>query len=98
MTPPAAWPGAMAAAIADAREEVCRLHAALAASGLVAWTSGNVSARVPGSDANRASGAGSASTDSGDGVAIPLVIGIGVLAAMGGFAAAFVLRRKSTPS
>ena len=57
-----------------------------------------VSARVPGSDANRASGAGSASTDSGDGVAIPLVIGIGVLAAMGGFAAAFVLRRKSTPS
>jgi plastocyanin len=57
-----------------------------------------VSARVPGSDANRASGAGSASTDSGDGVAIPLVIGIGVLAAMGGFAAAFVLRRRSTPS
>lgn len=57
-----------------------------------------VSARVPGSDANRASGAGSVSTDSGDGVAIPLVIGIGVLAAMGGFAAAFVLRRRSTPS
>jgi L-ribulose-5-phosphate 4-epimerase len=49
MTPPAARPGATAAAIADAREEVWRLHAALAASGLVAWTSGNVSARVPGS-------------------------------------------------
>src|SRR5215471_19678001 len=38
---------ALAAAIAGAREQVCRLHAALAGSGLVAWTSGNVSARVP---------------------------------------------------
>ena len=57
-----------------------------------------VSARVPGSDANSSAGVASASTDSGDGIAIPLVIGIGVLAAMGGFAAAFVLRRKSTPS
>jgi len=35
-------------AIAAAREEVCRLHAALVTSGLVAWTSGNVSARVRG--------------------------------------------------
>jgi L-ribulose-5-phosphate 4-epimerase len=33
-----------------ARREVCDLHAALAGNGLVAWTSGNVSARVPGSD------------------------------------------------
>jgi L-ribulose-5-phosphate 4-epimerase len=48
MTTPAAGSGAMSAAIADARDEVCRLHAALAGSGLVAWTSGNVSARVPG--------------------------------------------------
>jgi L-ribulose-5-phosphate 4-epimerase len=33
-----------------ARREVCDLHAALVGNGLVAWTSGNVSARVPGSD------------------------------------------------
>jgi L-ribulose-5-phosphate 4-epimerase len=33
-----------------ARAEVCRLHAALVDNGLVAWTSGNVSARVRGTD------------------------------------------------
>jgi L-ribulose-5-phosphate 4-epimerase len=38
----------MAAAIADARREVCDLHAELVRNNLVAWTSGNVSARVPG--------------------------------------------------
>ena len=38
---------ALATAIAGAREQVCGLHAALAGGGLVAWTSGNVSARVP---------------------------------------------------
>jgi L-ribulose-5-phosphate 4-epimerase len=32
------------------RREVCDLHAALPRHGLVAWTSGNVSARVPGAD------------------------------------------------
>ena len=32
------------------RREVCALHAELPRNGLVAWTSGNVSARVPGSD------------------------------------------------
>jgi len=32
------------------RAEVCALHAELVRYGLVAWTSGNVSARVPGSD------------------------------------------------
>lgn len=32
------------------REEVCRLHSELIRWGLVAWTSGNVSARVPGAD------------------------------------------------
>jgi L-ribulose-5-phosphate 4-epimerase len=37
-----------AAAIAAARDEVCTLHAALVGNGLVAWTSGNVSARVRG--------------------------------------------------
>jgi L-ribulose-5-phosphate 4-epimerase len=37
-------------AIARLREEVCALHALLPANGLVAWTSGNVSARVPGAD------------------------------------------------
>jgi L-ribulose-5-phosphate 4-epimerase len=40
--------GPPSAAIAAARVEVCRLHAALVSSGLVAWTSGNVSARVRG--------------------------------------------------
>jgi L-ribulose-5-phosphate 4-epimerase len=30
------------------REELCELHRRLVSSGLVAWTSGNVSARVPG--------------------------------------------------
>jgi plastocyanin len=57
-----------------------------------------VSVRAPGGDANSPAEAASASTDSGDGVAIPLVIAIGVLAAMGGFVAATVLRSKSTPS
>jgi len=56
-----------------------------------------VSARVPGSNANDSSAAG-ASTDSGDGVAVWLVIAIGALAAMGGFVAASVLRRRSKPS
>jgi L-ribulose-5-phosphate 4-epimerase len=32
------------------RREVCALHAELTRNGLVAWTSGNLSARVPGSD------------------------------------------------
>ncbi len=34
--------------ISEIRREVCRLHAELVRNGLVAWTSGNVSARVPG--------------------------------------------------
>jgi L-ribulose-5-phosphate 4-epimerase len=36
------------AAIAHARGEVAALHAALVENNLVAWTSGNISARVPG--------------------------------------------------
>jgi L-ribulose-5-phosphate 4-epimerase len=32
------------------REEVCALHAELVRNNLVAWTSGNISARVPGAD------------------------------------------------
>jgi L-ribulose-5-phosphate 4-epimerase len=32
------------------RREVCELHAELTRNGLVAWTSGNLSARVPGED------------------------------------------------
>jgi L-ribulose-5-phosphate 4-epimerase len=32
------------------REELCELHSRLVTSGLVAWTSGNVSARVPGTE------------------------------------------------
>jgi L-ribulose-5-phosphate 4-epimerase len=38
------------AVISQLRDEVCELHAELVRSGLVAWTSGNVSARVPGTD------------------------------------------------
>jgi L-ribulose-5-phosphate 4-epimerase len=38
----------MLTAVAAARAEVCRLHAALVTAGLVVWTSGNVSARVRG--------------------------------------------------
>jgi len=37
-------------AIATARAEVCSLHAELPRNGLVVWTAGNVSARVPGAD------------------------------------------------
>jgi L-ribulose-5-phosphate 4-epimerase len=37
-------------AVAAVREEVATLHAQLTAYGLVAWTSGNVSGRVPGHD------------------------------------------------
>jgi L-ribulose-5-phosphate 4-epimerase len=40
----------MREAVRRARAEVCRLHAALVDNGLVAWTSGNVSARVTGAD------------------------------------------------
>ena len=36
--------------IARVREEVCTLHAELTRYGLVVWTAGNVSARVPGHD------------------------------------------------
>ncbi|HWF83043.1 MAG TPA: L-ribulose-5-phosphate 4-epimerase [Streptosporangiaceae bacterium] len=36
--------------IGQVRSDVCRLHAELVKAGLVAWTSGNVSARVPGAD------------------------------------------------
>ncbi len=37
-------------AIAELRRTVCELHAELPRHGLVAWTSGNLSARVPGHD------------------------------------------------
>ena len=38
------------AAVEAVKADVCALHAHLPAAGLVAWTSGNVSARVPGAD------------------------------------------------
>jgi L-ribulose-5-phosphate 4-epimerase len=41
---------AISAAISHTRAEVCALHAALVENNLVAWTSGNVSGRVPGTD------------------------------------------------
>jgi L-ribulose-5-phosphate 4-epimerase len=36
--------------LAQLRQNLCDLHAGLMAAGLVAWTSGNISARVPGED------------------------------------------------
>ena len=41
---------AAAAAVRDARRTVSALHAELVSAGLVAWTSGNISGRVPGTD------------------------------------------------
>jgi L-ribulose-5-phosphate 4-epimerase len=41
---------AVTAAIGKTRRPVAELHAALVSNGLVAWTSGNISARVPGAD------------------------------------------------
>lgn len=43
-------PISMDSDVADVRREVCRLHSELLRWKLVAWTSGNVSARVPGTD------------------------------------------------
>ena len=40
----------MADELADLRREVCALHVELPRNGLVAWTSGNLSARVPGEE------------------------------------------------
>ena len=51
-------PEGMREAVQRAREEVCGLHAALVSNGLVAWTSGNVSARVPGVKRDRDGGPG----------------------------------------
>ena len=45
---------AHSAAISRARSDVCMLHAALVENNLVAWTSGNISARVPGANPCRA--------------------------------------------
>src|SRR5919108_893176 len=43
-------PRSVTDAVAALRREVCALHAELPRNGLVAWTSGNLSARVPGED------------------------------------------------
>jgi L-ribulose-5-phosphate 4-epimerase len=43
-------PAGLRDAIARTRAQVCALHAELPRNGLVAWTSGNVSGRVPGTD------------------------------------------------
>lgn len=40
----------MSTALSRVRERVCALHAELVRYGLVAWTAGNVSGRVPGAD------------------------------------------------
>lgn len=44
------WSPTMVEAIAKAQVEVCELHAELIKWGLVVWTAGNVSQRVPGLD------------------------------------------------
>ena len=44
------FPGPVVAAVDVLRREVCALHAELPRYGLVAWTAGNVSGRVPGAD------------------------------------------------
>lgn len=44
------FPADTAAAVATVRAEVARLHAELVRSGLVVWTGGNVSGRVPGAE------------------------------------------------
>jgi L-ribulose-5-phosphate 4-epimerase len=43
-------PDGLRAAVDAVKADVCALHAHLPRAGLVAWTSGNVSARVPGAD------------------------------------------------
>lgn len=47
---PMTWTAEVAAEIARLRTEVAVLHAELVRYGLVVWTAGNVSARVPGAD------------------------------------------------
>lgn len=51
-SPRAGVAAAPAEAVAAARRAVCDLHAALVENGLVTWTSGNISARVPAADAD----------------------------------------------
>lgn len=46
----AAIPAATRQAVEAVREDVCSLHAELVRYGLVAWTAGNISGRVPGAD------------------------------------------------
>ena len=46
-----AFPPEVEVAIARTREEVSQLHAELVRNGLVVWTGGNISGRVPGADA-----------------------------------------------
>jgi L-ribulose-5-phosphate 4-epimerase len=41
---------AVTAIVSQLQRTVCALHAEMARAGLVAWTSGNISARVPGAD------------------------------------------------
>ena len=54
-----------------------------------------VSAQAPGGDQSAAGSSAAVEDDSGSNNAVPIAIGVGVLAALAGFAAAFVLRRKA---
>jgi plastocyanin len=55
-----------------------------------------VSALAPGGEAGEAEEQALAETNDGSGMTVPLVIGVGVLAAGAGFAGAFVLRRSAS--
>jgi plastocyanin len=57
-----------------------------------------VSALAPGEGAEESEGQAITETDDGGDMTVPLVIGVGVLAAGAGFAGAFVLRRRSDSS
>jgi plastocyanin len=57
-----------------------------------------VSALAPGEGAEDSGGQAITETDDGGDMTVPLVIGVGVLAAGAGFAGALVLRRKSASS
>jgi L-ribulose-5-phosphate 4-epimerase len=47
---PGSWTPEIEAAVGRVREQVANLHAELTRNGLVVWTGGNVSGRVPGAD------------------------------------------------
>jgi L-ribulose-5-phosphate 4-epimerase len=68
---------ATAAAVARTRSDVCDLHALLVENNLVAWTSGNVSARVPGTGPGGQDGGGRGEDGRGPGLMVIKPSGVG---------------------